>query len=149
MEPEETRRCQGMCPVCGRPVTVGVLHRVQELADRAAPVTPVGAPGFLSLVPLTEIVAELLGVGAASKKVQQQYARLVSRFGSELELLLKAGREDLAADSPLLAEAVQRVRSGTIRHRGGYDGEYGLISLFAPGELSPGIEVFADVRRRK
>jgi uncharacterized protein (TIGR00375 family) len=148
LEPDETRRNLGICPVCGRPVTVGVLHRVQELADRTAPVIPVGAPGFLSLVPLAEIIAELLSVGASSKKVQQQYGRLVSRFGSELDLLLKVGRVDLAAESPLLAEAVHRVRNGTIMHRGGYDGEYGVISLFAPGELSAGIEVFSGVRRR-
>jgi uncharacterized protein (TIGR00375 family) len=148
LEPEETRRHGGICPVCGQPVTVGVLHRLLELSDRQEPPVVEGRPGFISLVPLAEIIAELLGVGAGSKAVRAQYARLVSRFGSELALLLAAEEQELAAESPFLAEAVSRVRSCRVRRQGGYDGEYGVIRLFDPGELPPGAEVLAGIRRR-
>jgi uncharacterized protein (TIGR00375 family) len=148
LEPEETRRQRGICPVCGQPVTVGVLHRVRELADRTTPQEATGAPGFVSLVPLMEILAELLGVGPSSKAVRSQYARLVSLFGSELSLLLTADESVLATDSPFLAEAVARVRSGRVMRQGGYDGEYGAIRIFGPGELPPGGETLAGARRR-
>jgi uncharacterized protein (TIGR00375 family) len=148
LEPEETRRHGGICPVCGQPVTVGVLHRLLELADRQEPPVVAGAPGVVSLVPLAEILAELLGVGAGSKGVRAQYARLVSRFGSELSLLLAAEEGELAAESPFLAEAVARVRSGRVMRLSGFDGEYGAIRLFEPDELPPGAEVLAGARRR-
>jgi uncharacterized protein (TIGR00375 family) len=148
LSPEDTRRHRGACPVCGQPVTVGVLHRVLELADRQGPLVAEGAPGFVSLVPLAEVIGELLGVGPASKAVRRQYARLVSRFGSELSLLLTTDEKDLAADSPFLAEAVARVRSGRVTRQSGYDGEYGVIRLFGPGELPPGAETLVGARRR-
>jgi len=136
LEPEETRRRGGRCPVCGRPLTVGVLHRVLELADRERPAFTPEAPGFFSLVPLTEVLGEILGVGPASKQVLQRYVSLIGRFGSEFNLLLHCSREELAEESPLLAEAVMRIREGSVIRHGGFDGEFGSIRVFEEGEIA-------------
>ena len=119
LDPHETRRLGLRCPVCGRPVTVGVHHRVMELADREAPLYGPDAPGFHSLIPLPEMLGELLGTGPAGKEVMRQYARIIDRFGSEFGLLLRAQLDEVALHSPLLGEAVRRVREGrVIRHPG-------------------------------
>jgi uncharacterized protein (TIGR00375 family) len=136
MEPEETRAVDCRCPVCGRPLTVGVLHRVMELADRDHPLFRDDSPGFHSLVPLPEVLGEILGVGPASKAVLNSYAGLIGRFGSEFSLLLHASREEIAAESPLLAEAVGRIREGQVIRHGGYDGEFGIIRVFQEGEIA-------------
>lgn len=136
MEPEETRAADCRCPVCGRPLTVGVLHRVRKLADRGHPLFPGDSPGFHNLVPLPEVLGEILGVGPSSKTVLTGYARLIGRFGSEFALLLHASREEIAAESPLLAEAVGRIREGQVIRHGGYDGEFGTIRVFEKGELT-------------
>jgi len=136
LAPEETRKRNGRCPVCGRPLTVGVLHRVLELADRGKPLFGPDTPGFHSLVPLPELLGELLGVGPASRQVLRNYAALIGRFGSEFNLLLNASREEMAELSPLLAEAVIRVRQGRVIRRGGYDGEFGAIRVFEEGEIA-------------
>ncbi len=135
MEPEETRRSGGRCPVCARPLTVGVLHRVMELADREKPVFGPDAPRSFSLVPLPEIIGEILGAGPAAKKVLRRYASLIGRFGSEFDLLLHASPEEIAAESALLAEAVTRIRDGRVIRHGGYDGEYGAVRVFETGEI--------------
>lgn len=134
-EPDETRRHGGRCPVCGRPLTVGVLHRVLELADRDAPLFPDNAPTFFSLVPLTEVVGEILGVGPASKQVMGHYVELIDRFGSELDILLRTEPAEIAAVSPILAEAIVRMREGRVIRQGGFDGEYGTIRVFEEGEV--------------
>lgn len=136
MEPRDTRAAKCRCPVCGRPLTVGVLHRVMELADRNHPVYPENSPGFHSLVPLPEVLGEILGVGPSSKAVLNSYAGLIGRFGSEFTLLLHASREEIAAESPLLAEAVIRIREGKVIRHGGYDGEFGVIRVFQEGEIA-------------
>ncbi|WP_237560752.1 endonuclease Q family protein [Geobacter anodireducens] len=135
-EPDETRRHGGRCPVCGRPLTVGVLHRVLELADRDTPLYPADAPAFFSLVPLAEVVGEILGVGPASKQVMSNYVRLIDRFGSELNILLRADSAEIAAASPVLAEAIVRMREGRVIRQGGFDGEYGTIKVFEEGEVA-------------
>ncbi len=137
LEPHETRENNGLCPVCGRPVTVGVLHRVMELADRKTPVYPENSPAVHSLIPLPEILSELLGVGPASKKVMRTYGRLINTFSSEFNLLLDAPLGDLSDfGSPFLAEAIDRVRKGKVIRQPGYDGEFGVIRVFAEDELS-------------
>ncbi|MEU8377609.1 endonuclease Q family protein [Streptosporangium sp. NPDC048865] len=135
MEPEETRGRDGICPVCGRPLTVGVLNRVQELADRPDGFRPEGVAGFRNLVPLPEIVGEILDVGPKSKKVLKEVDRLTASLGPELRILEDVPVGDIEAFSPSLAEAVGRLRRGEVIREPGYDGTYGVIRLFEPGEL--------------
>ncbi len=136
--PDETRRHDGRCPDCGQPITVGVLHRIEALADRAlAEVTPPPTAGACAnLVPLHEVLAELAGAGPASKRVARGYQHLVSTLGAELAILEAVPLEDIKrADSSLLAEAISRLRQGAVIREPGYDGEYGVIRLFERSEL--------------
>jgi DNA helicase II / ATP-dependent DNA helicase PcrA len=135
-EPAQSIQNGGTCPGCGKPLTIGVLHRVAELADRPAGYRPPGAPGFTNLVQLPQIVGEILGTGPKSKKVGAEVARLVAALGPELGILTEVGADDLRrVGGSLLAEAVGRLRRGEVRREAGYDGEYGVIGLFGPGEL--------------
>ncbi|MFC3996077.1 UvrD-helicase domain-containing protein [Nocardiopsis sediminis] len=136
-DPAETRAHGGLCPVCAKPLTVGVSHRVHELADRDLGYRPAGAAGFTSLVPLPEIVGEILGFGPKSKRVQGEVARLVSALGPELGILHSIPVDDVrAAGGELLGEAIARLRKGEVIRDGGYDGEYGTIRMFTPNELA-------------
>ncbi len=136
MEPQETLAHNGICPECGKPLTVGVLSRVEELADRAEGFRPDGAAGFRNLVPLPEIMSEILGTGPKSKKVLAEIDKLTAALGPELVILQDVPVDDLAAHSTLLGEAVERLRRGQVVRDAGYDGEYGVIRLFEPGELA-------------
>jgi DNA helicase-2/ATP-dependent DNA helicase PcrA len=144
LSPEETHKHAGVCPVCGKPLTLGVMHRVDELADRD--VTPKEPPPqaapFRSLIPLEEVLGEIHGVGPKSKAVQSKYEELVSRFGSELFILEHAPLEDIQrAGWPVLAEALSRMRQGRVICEAGFDGEYGKIRLFTKDELRRGASV--------
>jgi DNA helicase II / ATP-dependent DNA helicase PcrA len=137
LTPSETRALPGMrCPVCGKPLTVGVQHRVEELADRDAPLYPSHAPQVFSLIPLPELLAELLGVGPTSKQVMEQYARAIALFGSEFALLLRTPVEEIGRAAPLLAEAIRRMRQGRVIRQPGFDGQFGVIRLFGQQELN-------------
>jgi uncharacterized protein (TIGR00375 family) len=133
-EPEQTRAAKGLCPRCGKPLTVGVLHRVLELADRDEPVWPENAPAVRSLIPLPELLGELFGCGPASKRVEEAYGRLINAFGPEFRILMDTPLPELAAVSPLLATAVERAREGKVIRQPGYDGEFGVITVFAEDE---------------
>ncbi len=134
-EPTETRENRGLCPSCGKPLTVGVMHRVEELADRREPGARRTDP-FRSLVPLPEIVAEILGAGVKSQGVEKTVAKLVAKLGPEIGILERVPIEDVGrAGEPLLAEALERLRAGQVRRESGYDGEYGVIRLFEPDEI--------------
>ncbi|SDJ99546.1 TIGR00375 family protein [Actinopolyspora mzabensis] len=135
-DPFETRRHGGRCPDCGKPLTVGVLNRVDALADRAEGVRPAGAAGYRNLIPLPEIVGEIRGVGPKSKKVFGEISELTARHGSELAILEDVPVERLRRDNGALAEAIERLRAGTVHREAGFDGEYGTIRVFEPGELS-------------
>ncbi len=138
LTPEETQANGGRCPVCGQPVTVGVMHRVDALADRAeAEAAPPATAGeVLSLVPLPEVLSEIVGAGPASQKVARRYDRLLSSLGSELSILEDVPIEDIErAESSLLAEGISRLRAGQVIREAGYDGEYGTIKLFEEAEL--------------
>ncbi|HEY3609635.1 MAG TPA: UvrD-helicase domain-containing protein [Pseudonocardiaceae bacterium] len=137
MEPAETRAHQGLCPECRKPLTVGVRHRVSELADRPAGHRPDTAGEFFSIVPLPEIMGEILGVGPKSKAVGAAVDDVVRVLGPELAILLELPIDEISrAKSPLLTEAISRLRSGQVIRDPGYDGEYGTISLFERGELA-------------
>jgi len=130
-EPPTTIAHNGLCHVCGKPVTVGVLHRVEELADRPTGGRPARIHAYQSLVPLPELLGEILGVGAASKRVQAEYFRLLGQLGPELAILREIPVEEIAAvGGPLLAEGIRRMRAGEVQPEPGYDGEYGVIRLF-------------------
>ena len=130
-EPATTRGHEGRCSVCGKPVTVGVYHRMEELADRPRGARPAGAGPFASLIPLPEALGEILDVGPNSKRVQREYHRLVERLGPELAILREVPLEEIdAAGGAVLAEGIRRMRAGEVRAQGGYDGEYGVIRLF-------------------
>jgi DNA helicase-2/ATP-dependent DNA helicase PcrA len=131
--PEETARHGGICPVCGNKVTVGVLNRVHQLADRRNPDGKAVRPPFRSVIPLCEVLSEIRSSGPHSKAVQADYAALIRRLGSELNILLDAAEEDIrTAGGKLLVEAVRRMRAGRVSVEAGYDGEYGRIRVFGP-----------------
>lgn len=130
-DPDKSRALLKRCPACGKAMTIGVLSRVMDLADRTEAVYPKGSPDAFSLMPLPEMLSEITGVGVNSKTVMHHYLHCVERFGSELNVLLHTPLQGLARGySPLLAEAVRRVRCKQVRRRPGYDGEFGVISLF-------------------
>ncbi len=136
VDPEQTRDLDAVCPRCGKPLTVGVLHRVAELADRPAGFRPPGAPGYTCLVQLPEIIGEIRGTGPKSKKVAAEIGRLVAALGPELGILRDVPLDDLRrAGGSLLSEAIGRLRRGEVIRDAGFDGEYGTIRLFGPGEL--------------
>jgi DNA helicase-2/ATP-dependent DNA helicase PcrA len=129
-QPEETARRDGICPVCGKPLTRGVVGRVHALADRSADALPQGHTPYKNIVPLEEIIAETLGKGRASKAVFQLYAQSISRLGPEFDLLLDTGERAIAdAVSPELASAIMRVRRGELTVVPGFDGEYGKVKI--------------------
>lgn len=135
LDPKETIALGGRCPACGRPVTIGVAHRVEALADRREAAPPPTAGKVSSLVPLPEILSEIVGSGVASKAVSTTYDRAIAALGPELAVLEDMPVEDVARVDPLLGEAVTRLRSGAVIRQAGYDGEYGVIRLFQDGEL--------------
>lgn len=131
LTPEETIKHNFLCPVCRKKVTVGVMHRVAKLADRKDGYKPEGAPGFSSIIPLPEIIAETLNVGVSSKRVSNSYIDLLSRLGSEFNILMDVPLDDIEkASSPLFREAISRMRKGEIHIAPGYDGEFGKIRIF-------------------
>jgi DNA helicase-2/ATP-dependent DNA helicase PcrA len=135
--PAQTRAAGGKCPMCGKTPTIGVQHRVDLLADRPEGYRVPGAAGFTSFVQLPEILGEIAGVGPKSKSVTAQVTALVERFGPELSILGEVPLSDLAAGAPsIVAEAIGRLRRGDVRREAGYDGVYGTIRLFDPGELA-------------
>lgn len=129
--PEETKKYNGICPKCGKKLTIGVMYRVEQLADRPVGYQPANRVPFRKLVQLDEIIAEVFGVGVASKKVDAEYMRLIGIFGTELNILLDVGLNEIAAQgSAELADGIKRVREGKIHIRPGYDGEYGEVKIF-------------------
>lgn len=147
-EPARTRAANGRCPECGRGLTVGVLSRVEDLADR-----PLGFhkdDHVEHLIQLHEILGEINGVGPKSKTVESQLNHLVATLGAELDILRKVPVDEIGkAGGEELREAISRLRRGDVRRVPGYDGEYGVITLFDPGELrnrnsAPQVETLFD-----
>ncbi len=139
LSPEETIKLNGICPVCHKPMTIGVMHRVNELTDRREKtlIPPETAGKVFSLVPLPEILSEIMQVGVSSKSVTYEYENLLQKLGSELSILREIPIDDISkAYSPLLGEGISRLRAGKVIKHPGYDGEYGVIRLFEPDELA-------------
>ena len=134
-KPTQTLQAEGRCPVCGGKLTVGVLHRVERLADRPEEPEPAVQRPFEYLIPLPEVIGAALDVGPASKKATAIYTKLLEQFGPELDILRAVPPEDVArCGEPLVAEALSRMRTGAVEILAGYDGEYGTIHIFSSTE---------------
>jgi DNA helicase-2/ATP-dependent DNA helicase PcrA len=135
LTPQEALALGGICPRCGKPLTLGVMHRVQELADRPPGAASPQARPFESLIALPEVLAEVLNTGAAGKKVQHRYFRLLESLGPEMEILRRVPLADLEREGgSLLAYGMDKMRRGRVHIAPGYDGAYGEIHLFTPEE---------------
>ena len=137
LTPSETKKLNGICPVCGKPLTIGVANRVYELSDRKGDVIPPPTAGkVISLVPLPEILSEIMQVGPSSKSVTAEYENLINKLGPELSILTSVPVEEIEkVHSHILAEGVSRLRKGQVIRQSGYDGEYGIIKLFNEDEI--------------
>jgi PHP family Zn ribbon phosphoesterase len=130
LSPNETIKNNYLCPVCGRRVTIGVMHRVEKLADRPPGFKPKNAPIYHSLIPLSEIIAETLKVGTNTKTVESQYLKLLRSLGNEFKILMESPLSDIEkAGSSSLSEAISKMRSGKVHISPGFDGEYGKIKI--------------------
>jgi uncharacterized protein (TIGR00375 family) len=128
LQPEETRSYGGRCPKCGGKLTIGVLHRVEELARRAVDMQPNSFPPFESIVPLVELIASVVGFGTLSKRVQIIYTGLLEHVGNEFHILREASENVVAQASSLaIATAIINMRKGIVSISPGYDGEFGKI----------------------
>lgn len=135
-DPVETLKHKGICPVCGKKVTVGVLNRVAQLADRTDPKARPQRHNFHSLITLDEILSEILGVGKNSKKVALAYETLLQKFTSEFDILLHTSLDDVQnKTNEILTEAIRRMRNGQVHIEEGFDGEYGRIRVFTKNEI--------------
>ena len=134
-KPAQTLAADGICPECGRKLTIGVLHQVEKLADRAEDEDPGVERRFEYLIPLAEIIGSALGVGPATKTVARVYDALLARLGPELDILRFAATEEIARwGHPLVGEGVQRMRDGEVHIAPGHDGEFGKIEVFTKEE---------------
>jgi uncharacterized protein (TIGR00375 family) len=130
LAPKQTQAIGGICPVCGKPVTIGVMNRVEHMADRPEGLIPAGAIPFKSLVPLIEIISAVRGKGVTSKAARDEYQKAIGCFGNEFTVLLYATREELYKNlSRDIADAVLSIRDGDVRRVPGYDGVYGRIAI--------------------
>jgi DNA helicase-2/ATP-dependent DNA helicase PcrA len=133
--PQETAKYNGVCSGCGKPVTVGVMSRVETLADRAEGIKSKRWRPYQNIVPLPEMIGEAKDMGEASKAVQEAYMNILTKLGSEFYILLDCPIKDIqAAAGDVLAEGILRMRQGKIAIAAGYDGEFGTIKIFETGE---------------
>lgn len=136
LSPAQAKQYDGKCPVCGRKLTTGVSHRIDQLADRRDEIVLPGGKPFESLVPLMEVIAASIGYTTTSKRVQNQYEELLRSLGSEFSVLRTIPVEEIRAVSgEWIAEGITRLRAKKVICNPGYDGEYGTIQLFEPGEI--------------
>ncbi|MBU4258876.1 MAG: UvrD-helicase domain-containing protein [Proteobacteria bacterium] len=135
LKPSQSIANKGLCNVCGKPLTLGVLYRIEELADRPEGSKPKKSHPYYNLIPLSEILSEILNVGPKSKKVQRNHMAVLESLGPELEILHNFSIKDIEkAGIPLLGEAVNRMRKKQVTIFPGYDGEYGKVKVFRQGE---------------
>jgi uncharacterized protein (TIGR00375 family) len=131
LTPKESIRHNNICPVCNKKLTIGVMHRVEKLADREEGFRLKGAPFFHSIIPLTEVIGEAFQVGPTSKKVAAMYFNLLGVLGNEFRILIDTPLHDIEiAGSAKLKEAIAKMRSGDVSIAPGYDGEFGKIKIF-------------------
>ncbi|MCQ9208066.1 MAG: endonuclease Q family protein [Omnitrophica bacterium] len=130
--PAETRKKNNICPVCQRPLTVGVMHRVEQLGDRPEGFVLEGGIPFKNLIPLVEIIAEAKGVGRAARSVEREYRQLIQKLGNEFDILLNISEEELTQTcAPRIACGILNVRRAKVKITPGFDGVYGKIDIFS------------------
>ncbi len=125
LEPTEALKYNNLCPLCKKPLTIGVLHRVETLADRKEGYEPHNAQKYKTLIPLSELISALRQKGIATKTVWSEYNKLIEKFGNEFNVLLNATEEELKKENPELATWIILNREGKIKVKPGYDGVYG------------------------
>lgn len=131
LSPVEAERLGGICPVCGKKLTMGVDHRVEQLADRAEGFVKKDGKKYESLVPLPEVISTCMGCSTASKKVQGCFEQMIQTLGTEFDILRNVPSEDIkSCTGERIAEGIENVRTGNVKRIPGYDGEYGKIELF-------------------
>lgn len=137
LSPQETKSHNNICPGCGKRLTIGVMHRVRELADREIGFKPQGAIPFKSLVLLKEVIGDAMGKTSKSSEVDKLYHYLIEKFGSEFKIMLEVSFDELYKIHPKIAEGIARVRERKVKISPGYDGVYGKVKIF---EEEKGIE---------
>ena len=131
LSPVEAERLGGICPVCGKKLTMGVDHRVEQLADRAEGFVKKDGKKYESLVPLPEVISACMGYSTASKKVQGCFEQRIQTVGTECDIMRNVPSEDIkSCAGERIAEGIENVRTGNVKRIPGYDGEYGKIELF-------------------
>lgn len=158
LKPSETKKYQGICPVCGKKMTIGVQNRVEQLADRAEGETRPNGKPFESLSPLPEVIAACIGSSAGGTVVNRQYMSMLKDLGNEFYILREAPIEQIEGDAgPCIAEGIRRLRRGEVERIPGYDGEYGVIQLLSSDEIQSlngqtslfSMETLSDKRERE
>lgn len=128
--PKDTKKYKGICPVCGKKVTIGVLNRVDTLADRDEDVVPENVIPYKNVIPLMEIIADALSTGKGTQRILNEYLYITTQVGTEFEVLLDMPEDELKRKlNPRIAEGILKVRNGEVDIFPGYDGEYGKISI--------------------
>jgi uncharacterized protein (TIGR00375 family) len=145
LSPAETKKNKGLCPVCHRKITVGVMHRVEDLADRPDGFVPPDSIPFKNLIPLQEIIGEALDQAPDTKGVQEEYKKMIQNFGNEFKILLDHSIGDLSPKAPAkIVEGIKRIREGKLSIIPGHDGVYGKIKIFEEEEK---IEIKKDTEQ--
>jgi uncharacterized protein (TIGR00375 family) len=135
LSPQESKKYNNICPSCGRPLTIGVLNRVEELANRPEKFKPENAIPYKSLVPLTEIIADAFGILPGAKQVEEEYKKLIKKFDNEFNILINISHSELKiATLSEIAEGIIRVKEGKLYIKPGYDGIFGKIKIFTEKE---------------
>ncbi|PMQ02168.1 MAG: DNA helicase UvrD [Dictyoglomus sp. NZ13-RE01] len=135
LSPKESIKLNNICPICGKPLTIGVAHRVEELADREEGFIPEHKIPYINLVPLEEIIAQALGKDSSSSIVQKEYFKMINTLGTELDILMNISIEEIQRVSgPKISEGIKNMREGKISVEPGFDGVYGKIKVFNEGK---------------
>jgi uncharacterized protein (TIGR00375 family) len=130
LSPDKSKKFGNRCPKCGKKLTIGVMHRIDDLADREAGFIPNGAVPYVHAIPLQEVIAHVTGKATYSMQVKSTYSRIIQRFGTEFNVLMKADPDSIAEVDKKLAEGIRRIREDKAHVIPGYDGVFGIIDIF-------------------